>query len=141
MGRYIIRLEDHYLEWSTVVDAPTTFGMTLDEFRAFYREEYGASGSQDLDERLARASVHGTSAYSGRSAVDVMSCNRAGPNESRLHIEEIVEFYVRRRRDPSAKAVVEFRSGLEKCGDACPAIERNGAAEFCLRCWGTGFVR
>jgi len=28
MPRYIIKLEDYYLEWSTVVDAPVTFGAT-----------------------------------------------------------------------------------------------------------------
>jgi hypothetical protein len=41
MGRFICKFEDkddvYYLEWSTVVDAPVTFGMSLEEFKEYYR--------------------------------------------------------------------------------------------------------
>lgn len=141
MGRYIIKLDGHYLEWSTVVDAPVTFGMTLEELRDYYRGEYGYAGSQDLDERLARVEIHGTSAYSGRDVLSMIRRNRAGPGEVPLHVVEIIEFYVKRRRDPTTVALAEFRTGLEKCGDTCPTTGRNGAAEFCPRCWGTLYAR
>lgn len=54
MGRYILKIKDHYLEWSTVVDAPVTFGMLLPEFKEYYRDEYGRDGYRELKHRLER---------------------------------------------------------------------------------------
>ena len=63
--RYIIKLStprgDRYLEWSTIVDAPVTYGMPLDEFTAYYRDQYGAEGMRALPERMARVEAKGTS--------------------------------------------------------------------------------
>lgn len=48
MGRFLIRLDGdegpRYLEWSTIVDAPVTFGMTREELATHYRDEYGRAG-------------------------------------------------------------------------------------------------
>lgn len=53
MPRYICKLQDgdtaYYMEWSTVVDAPVTFGMTLEEFMEHYREEYGKRGLMEME--------------------------------------------------------------------------------------------
>lgn len=70
MGKFIIKIHDHYLEWSTIVDAPITLGMSLDEFRAYYQDMYGrADAMYGLPDRIARADATGTSALFGKSLV------------------------------------------------------------------------
>jgi len=109
MGRYIIKLHGYYLEWSTVVDAPVTFGMSPDEFRQHYRDEYGRQGAQDLEDRLARVETKGTSS---RVDPDLTSCidnNRAGPDGACLTADEIYRAYCLREpiRDGWRVPVVE----------------------------------
>jgi hypothetical protein len=55
MGQYLVKLdEDFYVEWSTVVDAPTTYGMSREEMRQWLIEEYGRANDNSAA-RLARA--------------------------------------------------------------------------------------
>ena len=87
MGQFIVKVTapdgPRYLEWSTIVDAPVTYGMTLAEFRRHYRREYGASGMRELPERLA-----------------FVENNRAGAGETCLTLAQIVDHYcVRLVRD------------------------------------------
>jgi len=104
MGRCIVRLEapeGHpvYLEWSTVVDAPVTYAMTREELEEHVREEYGNQGLEELPARLERADRCGASwrdAYR-ESAEDTIRGNRAGPNETELTVEQIIERYWTRR--------------------------------------------
>lgn len=49
MPRYIIKIKDKYFEWSTIVDAPVTNGMSLTEFRSYYQSEYGEDAMKNLD--------------------------------------------------------------------------------------------
>lgn len=98
MGHYIIKLtdegkKDYYLEYSSVCDAPITYGMDLDEFKEYYQEEYGKSGMEGLPQRLARVEAVGTSEYSAKSVDETLVCNRAGKNETRLTKAQIVEMY------------------------------------------------
>ena len=97
MGRFLMRLKGregvYILEWSTIVDAPVTFGMPLAEFEAYYKEQYGANGLRELPERLARLEKYGTSLVDGRTPQDAISGNRAGPNEKRLTLREIYKAY------------------------------------------------
>ena len=97
MGHYIIKLndgkQDYYLEYSSVCDAPITNGMNLDEFKEYYLEEYGRSGMEGLDQRLARVELKGTSEYNAESVDDTLVCNRAGKNETRLTKAQIIEMY------------------------------------------------
>lgn len=93
MGRYIIKLEDYYLEWSTIVDAPVTYGMSLEEFKQHYREEYGNSSMPELEQRLRRVEEGGTSALNGMTIQDVISGNRAGPDGAKLSLEEVITAY------------------------------------------------
>ena len=89
MGRAVVKLaEDEYVEWSTVVDAPVT--------SALEREAAAAAWGAD---RVQRADVYGTS-FMNRvvSTEDMLSCNRAGPGESELTLQEIREKY---RKDTS----------------------------------------
>lgn len=91
MPNYIIKLDDYYLEWSTIVDAPISWGMKLEEFKKYYKEFYVLSDS-NLEDRLKRVEEKGTSAFLGKLD-DVIKNNRAGKNETCLTKEEIIEWY------------------------------------------------
>ena len=93
MGRAIIKLHDYYFEYSTIPDAPVTFGMKREEFEEYYRSEYGNSGMEELKTRMLRVDEKGTSFFSDKSAGEILSCNRAGPKEKRLTIDEIYKAY------------------------------------------------
>jgi len=93
MPRFIVKLDQYYMEWSTIVDAPVTWGMTIDEFREYYRAEYGIAGMRDLDKRMARVEKNGTSAFDAMSAEDLISGNRAGPKETELAVHEVFQAY------------------------------------------------
>lgn len=93
MGRFIVKLENHYLEWSTITDSPVTFGVPLNVFKHYYRDEYGESSAAELERRLERVEKQGTSSRSGHTVEDLIAGNRAGPNEARLTLEEIIKAY------------------------------------------------
>ncbi len=95
MSRMIIKLtdsqQDWYLEWSTVVDAPITYGMSLEEFKAYYKEEYGRSSMDELEKQLERVEEIGTSSRIHDSVDDLIAFNRAGDNESQISKEELIQ--------------------------------------------------
>ncbi len=93
MGRAIIRIGEYYLEWSTVVDAPVTYGMSLDDFKMYYRRQYGEQGMEGLPARLERVAANGTSWQSGESTEDTIQGNRAGPQETTLTKKQIYRAY------------------------------------------------
>lgn len=97
MSRLIIKLQQDnqswYLEWSSIVDAPTTYGMSLDEFKKFYREEYGHQGLEELEERLKRVEQKGISSMIHDSVDDLITNNRAGKKETRITKEQIIAYY------------------------------------------------
>ena len=102
MPRFIIKLVDekfnkiNYLEWSTIVDAPVTAGMSINEFRDYYRMKYGTNNLSELDERLRRTDECGCSSMVGDTIHSLIECNRAGPNETCLNKEELLEEYCRK---------------------------------------------
>lgn len=83
MGKFIAKLgDDAYVEWSTVVDSPTTFVMPRPEAVA----EFG-------EDRIARADRKGTSLLDDpavRTPDEIVLCNRAGPDESELTVEQML---------------------------------------------------
>lgn len=94
MGRFIVKLHEHYLEWSTITDSPVTFGMTLNDFVEYYKAEYGRHGQHDLEMRLECVEEHGSSAYENCYWLpNLFRGNRAGPNETELAEEEIYRAY------------------------------------------------
>ena len=94
MGKFIVKLEDYYFEWSTIVDSPITFGMSLEDFLDYYRVQYGRKGLNDLPGRLKRVEEYGSSAYQKHYWLpDLFSGNRAGPDESELTKDEIFKAY------------------------------------------------
>lgn len=104
MPKYICKLEGMYFEWSTVVDAPTTYGMTLEDFTAYYRERYGSHDMDAPDDagfaaRMRRVEAKGTSTHCYDSVEELVEGNRAGPDESELTVPELAEF-LRNRLEP-----------------------------------------
>ncbi|MEM9944684.1 MAG: hypothetical protein AAF810_01280, partial [Cyanobacteria bacterium P01_D01_bin.36] len=83
---------DYYLEWSTVVDAPVTSGMSLAEFKKIYKREYGEKAfREDFDCRMARVNDHETSAFD-ETLSELISGNRAGDGDE-LTYKEIIQKY------------------------------------------------
>lgn len=82
--------QDYYLEWSSVVDAPVTWGMTSEEFAKCYREEYGRSGEEEFEKRMARVDERGTSSRMDATLNELIRHNRAGKNEMPLTYAQIL---------------------------------------------------
>lgn len=82
------------MEWSSVSDAPSTLGMSLEEFTNYYRSEYGEAGMQELPDRLARVEAKGVSSHAPDEDLDdFLRSNRAGDNEEMLSRREILIKY------------------------------------------------
>lgn len=97
MGRFIVKIEDKYFEWSTVVDAPVTNGLTREQMEHFCRSEYGNLGMADFEERMKRVEERGHSLYRNDTVEDLVGWNRAGPNEECLTLAEIYRTYQTRK--------------------------------------------
>lgn len=102
MGSFIVKLKDAdsdwYLIWSSVVDAPTTYGMTLAELKVFYEDEHGKEGMAELTDRLARVESKGVSARDESGPAEAfVRFNRAGAHETCLSVEQILDYYCRKR--------------------------------------------
>jgi len=98
MPSYLCKLEHkgqaYYLEWSTIVDAPTTYGMSLEKLRKFVEEERGRYGIEELEKRLKRVEQKGTSAHDNYITVDfLIAGNRAGEGNRKLSKKDIIEKY------------------------------------------------
>jgi hypothetical protein len=112
MPRYIVKLQENdkewYMEWSTVVDAPVTFGMSLEEFNDYYKEEYGRQGFGDLSQRMERVNQKGTSSLAHSSAQDTISWNRAGKNGTCVSVQQIIDFWCKTPDFKSEKECQEY---------------------------------
>ena len=97
MPKYIVHHEGFFFEWSTVVDAPTSYGMPREEFEDYYRNRYGEEGSRELSQRLERAIAKGTSSRMHASAEELVRGNHAGPGEETISLEDIIRIYVTER--------------------------------------------
>ena len=97
MPSYIVKLQRDsqtwYLEYSSVVDAPTTFGLPLEDFTKNYLYYYGQHSKDELTQRLARVEKNGTSCAFGSTPAALMSCNRAGLDETKLTLDQIIDVY------------------------------------------------
>ena len=96
---------DYYLEYSSICDAPTIYGLTLDEFTNYYRSRYGLNAMDELPERMAHVEATGTSEMSASSAAETLCCNRAGKDETRLTVEQFIEWYCVRKEQCQIEGV------------------------------------
>lgn len=115
MAHVVLKIAEHPVEerfiiWSTGTDSPITFACTHDQVIAFYEEEARQAAHKEATTALARAHARGTSSMGGSTFATLASINRAGPKESQLTEDEILEFYVRRKEDPTPKALAEYRA-------------------------------
>lgn len=84
MGRCICKLDGMYFEWSSIVDAPVTRGMTLEQLREHIRFREGQIGIDALPARLERVELTGTSMQGYASVTETVCTNRAGFGETNL---------------------------------------------------------
>lgn len=120
MGRGIVRVANDqgewYLEWSTVVDAPVTFGMTRDELEdhmtvaaenSYFRESVDdpiirEAINREVEQRLERLDAKGTS-FVDSTGKELLSFNRAGKNETHFNEDQIIEWYCVKKQDPGVE--------------------------------------
>lgn len=83
---------DRYLVWSTIVEAPITFGMELDDLVDWISEQMGKDyAEQFVETRIPRIERTGTS--TGEAVTELIRLNRAGLGETRLTLEQIIDFF------------------------------------------------
>lgn len=95
MPQYIIHKDGAYNLYSTIVDAPIfEHALTLQQLEEYVRFEQGQHGINALPARLERAHRTGSSCLFGSALEEEVSCNRAGPDESRLPFDEFVQRFL-----------------------------------------------
>ena len=100
--QFIVKLvapdgQEFYLEWSSIVDGPVTVGMSREHFERYYRKQYGELAMDRLPKRLTRAEKYGTSSMEQTTAEEMLTGNRAGPDEANLTMSEIIDAYCLRK--------------------------------------------
>lgn len=102
--RIILKLsdgkQDYYLEWSTKIKRPITFGMSLEEFKSYYLSEYGEFGRRTLTSRLERVERTGTSSQLHMHLYDFLKDNMAGGGGKTLSPNKFFYWYCIRKEDP-----------------------------------------
>lgn len=92
MSRFIVKHTmdgtDLFQVWSTIVDAPITGVGDLADLRAYWREEYGRQGIEDLERRMEAPNGRAFSTID-----DAVTCNRAGKDGTRLTKQQVVDYY------------------------------------------------
>lgn len=104
MGHSIIKLADKYLIWSSVVDAPITYGMNLEEIKRYCVIEYDMS-FLEIESKLKIVEEKGTSSYLFKNVDDQIALNHAGENGECLSKEEVIKAFcsgIPEDEDPSA---------------------------------------
>jgi hypothetical protein len=92
MGQLVVRLaDDSYVLWSDTVDAPVSPVVPRINLIGLLEAEYHMTW-QGADALVEAADRFGTS-DPARSLSDVLAGNRAGPGESRLTIEQLINSY------------------------------------------------
>ncbi len=103
MAALIVKLEKdgeepRYMEWSSISGMPRTYGMTLDEFKTYYRDEYGRWGYEmEFDRRMEQVEKRGCSSMIGDTLDDLLATHRHG--EEPLTFDELWQQYVVDRPD------------------------------------------
>jgi hypothetical protein len=95
MADLILHKAGAYNLYTTVADGPCfESALTLDQLREYIREQYGQSGIDRLHGRLERAHKNGCSSMLGETLEECIACNRAGPNEAHISLDEFVARYL-----------------------------------------------
>lgn len=95
MANLILHKDGAYNLYTTIANgACYESALTLEQLKKVIRFEYGEQGIQKLPARLERAHRTGCSALDGKTLEECISCNRAGPNETELSVNEFVAKYL-----------------------------------------------
>lgn len=96
MGRIICKIYDDksntdlYFEWSTIVDAPLTKGMSLQDFRQYYKEEYGNRGLEEFNRKwISEVEKYGTSAGIGHSVQSLL--DERALSRSTITLQQLIQ--------------------------------------------------
>lgn len=95
MPAYIIQHNNVFNMYTTIADGCYfTSGLTLEELKEWYKEEYGNKGMLEFDERVERALKKGTSSMIDKDLKSCISVNRAGPDETELSYNDFIAKYL-----------------------------------------------
>ena len=95
MGQIIIHHDGAFNFYSTVSDsAVLTSSLTEEQVTTLIREQYGSVGAHALANRFARAKLEGTSSMLDHSLSKQLSCNRAGPGDSRMPVHDFIHKFL-----------------------------------------------
>jgi hypothetical protein len=96
MAHILIGINGKYNIFSTIVDAPLyEEAFDEEELREVYRIEYGNASMLEFENRLERCKTKGTSSWLDKDLESLISCNRAGEDESELPYDEFVNKYLK----------------------------------------------
>ena len=91
MSRTIIKLNDWYLVWSNIIDAPIACCKEDELNQAI--AQFFASAPGVIERMMSNLRLTGSSSLIGSSASAIIACNRAGPHEKVLTKDEIYRAY------------------------------------------------
>ena len=95
MGTIICHHEGRYNIYSTFSDEfYFESSISLDELKAYLKEENEKRFLRELDERLERAHEKGTSAFPDNSLEDTLCCNSAGKNGRSLSFKTCIKRFL-----------------------------------------------
>ena len=95
MSRIIVHKDGAYNLYSTVADGPIfDRGVTEQELRLHLLKEHGLSELENTNRRIERAKAKGTSSHIYENLSRVLSCNRAGPQESCMSEDAFVSKFL-----------------------------------------------
>lgn len=99
MPTYLCHADGKWFAWSTIVDAPTTYGGTIEDLAEYIAWKFPDMRLSSFVERTATARERGTDAPN-QTLAELVSWNRAGHGETCLTLEEIKHIYVHEGRAP-----------------------------------------
>jgi hypothetical protein len=95
MAKLILHKDGAYNLYTTIADgACYESALTLQQLEEVIRFESGEQGMRELPARLERAHKTGCSSMHGETLEECISCNRSGPDETKLSAAEFVEKYM-----------------------------------------------
>ena len=95
MPQLILHKNGAYNLYTTVADgACYESALTLEQLREVIEFDHGQAGLEVLPSRLERAHKTGCSSLRGETLAECISCNRAGPGEAHLSVDEFVRRYL-----------------------------------------------
>ena len=140
MSRCILKIKDKYFEWSTVVDAPLSYGMNYLELKKYIKAKYGLEGLKRLPNQLERIAKKGNSFQMTGDIKWLIAGNRAGDDETELNSDEIYEKYC------SPVVVKKERTRIKKWCRICqkkfdPGERNKKRPTMCLKCYNESVMR